>query len=84
MTIPRRRSGSIPDLFQTVDTDFSPGDLETRSPLQSQAQMRFQTVDTDFSPGDKGVMTTGVPAGYKFQTVDTDFSPGDWLITSRS
>ena len=42
---------SLAMLFQTVDTDFSPGD----GPIARLAWNRleeFQTVDTDFSPGD--------------------------------
>ena len=39
--------------FQTVDTDFSPGDRFSGSNPNGPA-LRFQTVDTDFSPGDMG------------------------------
>ena len=38
-------------MFQTVDTDFSPGDTSTETPTPT-ATVPFQTVDTDFSPGD--------------------------------
>ena len=37
--------------FQTVDTDFSPGD-ESGTRQGDVRWSRFQTVDTDFSPGD--------------------------------
>ena len=63
-------------LFQTVDTDFSPGDNVTLW-IGQENVFEFQTVDTDFSPGDY----LGIHFGYgfrrMFQTVDTDFSPGD-------
>ena len=39
-------------MFQTVDTDFSPGDFRREEPVYEQPPPRFQTVDTDFSPGD--------------------------------
>ena len=38
-------------VFQTVDTDFSPGDDVQPAAIQSR-KLEFQTVDTDFSPGD--------------------------------
>ena len=37
--------------FQTVDKDFSPGDLVGKE-LHLILDFKFQTVDTDFSPGD--------------------------------
>ena len=37
--------------FQTVDTDFSPGDSASAVVLKTMND-KFQTVDTDFSPGD--------------------------------
>ena len=43
--------------FQTVDTDFSPGDCQRSSSAGSTSFM-FQTVDTDFSPGDAKQSTT--------------------------
>ena len=49
--------------FQTVDTDFSPGDplvlLQPRDPYAP-----FQTVDTDFSPGDKVNGRVSHPAAF--------------------
>ena len=63
--------------FQTVDTDFSPGDFEIIDNLGVDS-FEFQTVDTDFSPGDTGGSTSITSRGPQFQTVDTDFSPGDW------
>ena len=41
-----------PTLFQTVDTDFSPGDTDGTF-LLPPVDPLFQTVDTDFSPGDR-------------------------------
>ena len=53
-------------MFQTVDTDFSPGDSTAAVSAASVPDM-FQTVDTDFSPGDNGVATIGIPAGESFR-----------------
>ena len=39
-------------MFQTVDTDFSPGDDPTPTMTPTNTPL-FQTVDTDFSPGDR-------------------------------
>ena len=41
-------------MFQTVDTDFSPGDVVYYFSAGSYS-ITFQTVDTDFSPGDYGL-----------------------------
>ena len=38
-------------MFQTVDTDFSPGDKAVQHRGEARSNW-FQTVDTDFSPGD--------------------------------
>ena len=40
--------------FQTVDTDFSPGDCGVGTRIGVIRMAEFQTVDTDFSPGDVG------------------------------
>ena len=51
MTPNSQQPGGMLDLFQTVDTDFSPGDLVGKE-LHLILDFKFQTVDTDFSPGD--------------------------------
>ena len=52
--------------FQTVDTDFSPGDGADLHP-HSGGGDGFQTVDTDFSPGDTvpGVTPPPSPSGFR-------------------
>ena len=62
--------------FQTVDTDFSPGDYSSSMCFEP-ARIWFQTVDTDFSPGDECCTNEHTNGNRQFQTVDTDFSPGD-------
>ena len=48
----RGRSYEVLLGFQTVDTDFSPGDSTVGYTNTHAFYMKFQTVDTDFSPGD--------------------------------
>ena len=64
-------------VFQTVDTDFSPGDqlqlgdCGQFKPSGFRPLTRISLLVT--TPG----APTATPDAQKFQTVDTDFSPGD-------